>query len=222
MNLSGSPFDFVVAFFAGILASLTPCVYPLIPVSAGYVVGNAQNSKAKGFSLSLFYVTGMAVAYSSLGILAVLTGNIFGSFSTGPWVNLAAGAVIFVFGLSMFELFSFNFNFGLKAPKSSRGSYWSAFVLGVVSSLMISPCISPILGSILVYLSTRENAFYGGALLLCFSYGMGAIFILIGTFGPGIAALPRSGKWMLAVKKACAALIVLAGVFFMYTAIRRF
>jgi len=81
MQLLGSPLDFIIAFFAGILASFTPCVYPLIPVSAGFVVGNAQNSKAKGFSLSLLYVSGMAVTYSFLGILAVLTGSFFGKFS---------------------------------------------------------------------------------------------------------------------------------------------
>jgi len=222
MQFLGSPFDFLVAFFAGFLASLTPCVYPLIPVSAGYVVGNAQNSKSKGFFLSLFYVTGIAVTYSFLGILAVLTGSLFGKFSSNPLVNLISGAVIFIFGLSMFGLFDLNLNWHLKLPQSKKGNYFSAFILGLVSGLMISPCLSPILGSILAYLATRQNLFYGGFLLLCFSYGMGLIFILIGTFGTGISGLPKSGSWMLTLKKVCAALIVLAGVFFMYTAIRRF
>ncbi|MDD5129251.1 MAG: cytochrome c biogenesis protein CcdA [Candidatus Omnitrophica bacterium] len=222
MQFLGSPFDFLVAFFAGFLASLTPCVYPLIPVSAGYVVGNAQNSKSKGFFLSLFYVTGLAATYSFLGILAVLTGSFFGKFSSNPLVNLISGAVIFIFGLSMFGLFDLNLNWHLKLPQSKKGSYFSAFILGLVSGLMISPCLSPILGSILAYLATRQNLFYGGFLLLCFSYGMGLIFILIGTFGTGIVGLPKSGNWMLKIKKVCAALIVLAGIFFMYTAIRRF
>jgi thiol:disulfide interchange protein DsbD len=222
MQLLGSPFDFAVAFFAGFLASLTPCVYPLIPVSVGYVVGNAQNSRARGFFLSLFYVTGIAITYSILGIAAVLTGSLFGGFSINPWVNLASGAVILVFGLAMFDLFSFSFNLKFKLPRMAKGTYFSALLVGLVSGLMISPCLSPILGSILAYLATKDNVFYGAFLLVCFSYGMGLIFIVIGTFGTQLAGLPKSGRWMVVVKRVCASLMVLAGILFMVTAIRRF
>lgn len=222
MQLSGSPFDFLIAFFAGFLASLTPCVYPLIPVSAGYVVGNAQSSKAKGLFLSLFYVTGLAITYSLMGVLAVLTGSFFGKFSSHPLINLIAGVVILIFGLSMFDLFSINLNLNFKLPGLRKGSYFSAVLLGLVSGLMISPCLSPILGSILAYLATKKNIFYGCFLLLSFSYGMGLIFILFGTFGSGISGLPKSGKWMLIIKKICAAVIIVAGAYFIFTAIRRF
>lgn len=223
MHLSGSLFDFLIAFFAGFLASLTPCVYPLIPISVGYIVGNAQSSKIKGLFLSLFYVTGIAFTYSFLGILAVLTGSIFGKFSSSPLVNLIAGMVILFFGLSMFDLFNFNLSSHLKLPAMKKGSYFSALLLGLVSGLMVSPCLTPMLGAILAYLSTTKNIFYGGFLLLCFSYGMGLIFILAGAFGAGITGgMAGSGKWMLIIKKFCAAIIVLAGAYFIFTAIRRF
>lgn len=222
MHLSGSPFDFLIAFFAGFLASLTPCVYPLIPISVGYIVGNAQSSKIKGLFLSLFYVTGIAFTYSFLGILAVLTGSIFGKYSSSPLVNLIAGIVILIFGLSMFDLFNFNLSSHLKPPAMKKGSYFSALLLGLVSGLMISPCLTPMLGAILAYLSTTKNIFYGGFLLLSFSYGMGLIFILAGAFGAGIIELPGSEKWMLIIKKFCAAIIVLAGAYFIFTAIRGF
>ena len=223
MQLSGSPLDFIFAFFGGFLASLTPCVYPLIPISAGYIVGNAQNSKTKGFLLSLFYVTGMAITYSFLGILAVLTGSMFGKFSSSPLVNLISGMFIFIFGLLMFDLFGFNFSLkNLKLPVYKKANFAAALLLGLVSGLMITPCLTPILGAILAYLSTKNNIFYGGFLLFSFSYGMGLIFILIGTFGVGIIGLPKSGKWMVAIKKVCAAVIVLAGLYFIFTAIRRF
>ena len=222
MLLSGSPFDFIFAFFGGLLASFTPCVYPLIPISAGYIVGNAQNSKIKGFLLSLFYVTGIAITYSSLGILAVLTGRIFGEFSVNPVVNLISGIIILVFGLSMFDLFHFNFTLNLKLPRHSKRSYFLALLLGLVSGLMISPCLTPILGAILAYLSTTKNIFYGGFLLFSFSYGMGLVFILIGTFGVSFTGLPKSGKWMVLIKKACAGIIVLTGLYFIIAATRRF
>jgi len=222
MQLSGSPFDFIFAFFGGILASLTPCVYPLIPISAGYIVGNAQNSKIKGFILSLFYVTGIAITYSSLGILAVFTGRMFGEFNVNPVVNLISGALILIFGLSMFGLFHFNFSPNLKLPVYKQASFFAALLLGLVSGLMISPCLTPILGAILAYLSTTKNILYGGFLLLSFSYGLGLIFILIGTFGVSVTGLPKPGKWMVEIKKICAVIIVLTGVYFILAAIRRF
>ncbi len=201
MHLSGSPFDFIVAFLAGVLASLTPCVYPLIPVSAGYLVGNSQSSKSRGFFLSLFYVTGVAVTYSFLGMLAVLTGSFFGKFSANPWVSLVSGTVIVIFGLSMFDLFSLSFNLRIRPPRTEKGSYFSAFLLGLISGLMISPCLSPILGSILAYLATKNNMLYGIFLLACFSYGMGLIFILIGTFGAGPPLCQKAENGWLQLKR---------------------
>ena len=222
MQLSGSSWDFVIAFFAGFLASLTPCVYPLIPISAGYIVGNAQNSKAKALFLSLFYVTGIALTYSLLGILAVLTGSMFGKFSSSPLVNLISGCLIFIFGLFMFDLFRFNFSAHLKLPAYRQANFAGALLIGLVSGLMITPCLTPVLGAILAYLATKNNILYGGFLLFSFAYGLGLIFILIGIFGSGIIGLPKSGKWMAVVKKVGAAVIVLMGLYFMITAIRRF
>ena len=222
MPFSGSPFDFVIAFFGGFLASLTPCVYPLIPISAAYIIGNAQNSRVRALVLSLFYVTGMAITYSFLGILAVLTGRMFGKFSSSPLVNLISGILILIFGLLMFDAFHFNFGFNLKFPVYKKANFAGALLLGLVSGLMVSPCLTPILGAILAYLSTKNNLFYGGFLLFSFSYGLGLIFILIGTFGGGMIGLPKSGKWMAAIKKVCAATIVLAGLYFIIRAIRRF
>jgi thiol:disulfide interchange protein DsbD len=221
MHLSASPFDFIIAFCGGLLASFTPCVYPLIPISVGYLIGNAQNSKTKGLFLGLSYVTGMAITYSFLGVLAVLSGNIFGKFSSHPLVNLATGVLILIFGLSMFDLFHFKFPLNVKFPAHTQGSYLSTFLLGLVSGLMISPCLTPILGSILAYLSITKNIFYGGFLLFCFSYGMGLIFILIAAFGAGFVGLPKPGRWMLVIKRICALLVVSSGAYFIFTAIKR-
>lgn len=222
MHLLGSPFDFLIAFFGGLLASFTPCVYPLISISVGYIVGNAQNSKIKGLLLSLSYVTGIAITYSFLGVLAVLTGSIFGKFSSNPVVNLIAGILIVIFGLSMFDLFGFHLPLHFKLPANKDGNYVLALLLGIVSGLMISPCLTPILGSILAYLSLTKRIFYGGFLLFCFAYGMGLIFILIGTFGVEFVNLPKPGKWMVTIKRIGALVVVLSGAYFIFTAIRRF
>ncbi len=222
MNLSGSPFDFLIAFAGGVLASLTPCVYPLIPISAGYIVGHSHGHRSRALFLSLFYVTGIAITYSCLGILAVITGRIFGEISVNPIVNLISGVLILIFGLLMLDLFHFNFSLNLKPSVYRKKSYFLALCVGLVSGLMISPCLTPILGAILAYLSTTKNIFYGGFLLLSFSYGMGLIFILIGTFGVSFARLPKPGQWMVVIKKICALIIIFSGVYFIITALRRF
>ena len=222
MQLSGSPFDFLIAFFGGILASFTPCVYPLLPISVGYIVDQAQNSRSKALSLSLAYVTGIALIYSLLGIIATLGGSFLGKFSTHPLVNFSVGVMICIFGFWMLDLLQFNFRLQLKIPELKRGSHLLALGLGLVSGLMITPCLTPILGAILAYLSTKKNIYYGGFLLLCFSYGLGFIFILSGIFGVGILSLLKPGKWMLVVKRICGILIILGGAYFIFTAIRRF
>ncbi len=221
MQLSGSPLDFLFAFLGGIAVSLTPCVYPLIPVSAGYIAGSAQGQKHKGFTLSLVYVTGMAFTYSALGLLAALTGSLFGKITSNPLVLLSAGSVICLFGISMLGFFDLNVRF-FKLPAFKQGSYLSTFFLGLFSAFIITPCLTPVLGAILAYLAAKQNIFYGGLLLFCFSYGMGLIFIAVGTFGSLLAGLPKAGKWMLFIKKSCGWLIVLMGVYFIYTAIGRF
>ncbi|MCX5704582.1 MAG: sulfite exporter TauE/SafE family protein [Candidatus Omnitrophica bacterium] len=222
MNLSGSPLDFLVAFFAGVLVSFTPCVYPLIPVSAGFVALNAGGSKLKGFLLSFVYVTGVAVTYSILGLVASLTGSIFGQISSHPMVYIIVGAMIILFGFSMLDIFSINLPIFVRRGTVGKHTFISVFVMGLVSGLVVSPCLTPVLGSILAYLATRKQVFYGSALLLIFAYGMGLILILAGTFSSLLTALPKSGKWMVFIKILFAVVLFASGIYFIYTGIRRF
>lgn len=222
MNLSGSPMDLLVAFFAGVLVSFTPCVYPLVPVSVGFVALNAGASRLKGFLLSFTYVTGVAVTYSALGLIASLTGSIFGQVSSHPVTYIIVGSVIILFGLSMLDLFSINLPVFARRGVAGKHIFISIFVMGLVSGLVVSPCLTPVLGSILAYLAARKQVFYGSALLFVFAYGMGLILILAGTFGSILAALPKSGKWMLFIKRFFAVVLLASGLYFIYTGIRRF
>jgi thiol:disulfide interchange protein DsbD len=201
--------------------SFTPCVYPLIPVSIGYIGVKASGSKLKGFLLSLVYVTGVAVTYSILGLLASLTGNIFGAISSHPLTYLFVGAVIILFGLSMLDLFTIPLPNLIKLPLLKKQNYFSTFLLGLSSGLIASPCLTPVLGAILAYLTTKHNLFYGLTLLFSFGYGMGFILIIAGTFSAAIVNLPKSGKWMLYIKMACAIILMSVGLYFIFIAIRR-
>lgn len=208
------------AFLGGIALSLTPCVYPLIPITVSYIGIKGGTSKLKALFLSFVYVTGMAITYSALGFIASLTGKLFGTISSNPITQIFAGIVIILFGISMLDIFYINLPQLIKLPKIKEGDYFSAFLLGASSGLIITPCITPVLNSILLYLATKRSLFYGATLLLTFAYGMGLIFILAGTFSATLINLPKAGKWMLYIKNVFAFLLIVMGVFFVYKGIR--
>lgn len=220
MNVSGSPFDYLAAFLGGLLVSFTPCVYPLIPISAGYIGVRANGSRLKGFFLSLLYVTGLAITYSILGLFASLTGTIFGKISSNPVTYFLAGAIIILFGLSVLDLFIIPLPNLIKPPFFKKQNYFSTFLLGLSSGLIISPCLTPVLGSILVYSATKKNLLYAASLLFSFAYGMGLVLILIGTFSSLLLSLPKSGKWMSYMKKICGIILLGMGIYFIYKGIR--
>lgn len=221
MNLSGSPFDYLIAFFGGVLVSFTPCVYPLIPVSIGYIGVNSSGSKLKGFILGLIYVTGIAITYSALGLLAVLSGRIFGSIAANPFSYIFTGLIITIFGLAMFDIINIPLLSFVKLPVLKQHNYFSTFLLGIASGLIIGPCLTPVLGSILVYLSTKNSIIYGATLLFTFAFGMGLIFIIGGIFSAFLLNLPKSGKWMQQVKRLFAMALVISGLYFIYSGIRK-
>lgn len=218
-----SPFpnqlNYASAFLGGVLVSFTPCIYPLIPVSAGYITANAAGSKLKGFILSLVYVGGMAVIYSALGLFASLTGTIFGRISAHPLTHFIAGSLIILFGLSMLDLFHIKLPNIIKQPVLKKG-YFSVFLLGLSSGLVASPCLTPALGAILAYVAAQKKLLYGATLLFSFAYGMGLILILAGTFGAILSSLLKPGRWMLYIKRICAALLLGTGAYFILSAIR--
>ena len=221
MNVLGNPLDYLIAFSGGILVSLTPCIYPLIPITISFIGVRAGGVKLRGLSLSLVYVTGMAVVYAALGLLASLTGKFFGAISTHPITNIVVGVFMVLFSLSMLELFKIPTPILIKFPPVKNKGYLSAFILGLSSGFVVSPCVSPVLGAILVYLAAKNNMFYGTTLLLVFAYGMGLILIIVGTFSSVLLSLPKSGRWMIWIKRVCALVLMLIGIYFIFTAIAR-
>lgn len=219
--LGGSPLDYLTAFLGGVLVSFTPCVYPLIPITAGYIGISSNGSKLKGLVLSLVYVTGVALIYSALGLLVSLTGSIFGRISSHPITHFFVGGVIILFGLSMLDLFPVSLPNIIKITASKKQGYFPAFLLGLSSGLIVSPCLTPVLGSILAYLTTKKNLLYGSTLLFSFAYGMGLVLILTGTFSSALLNLPKSGRWMLYIKKVCSLILIGIGTYFIYVGFTR-
>ena len=209
--------SFVAAYLGGLLASLTPCVYPMIPITAG-VIGNSNlgGSKLRGFLLSLCYVTGMAVTYAGLGIFAAATGRFFGAINTSPWTFLVIGNIILLLGMAMLDAF----HLPSIAPKFSAKikGMPGAFLIGILSGFVAGPCTAPVLGMLLAYVASTRDLLLGGLLLFVFAFGMGAILIAVGTFSGLMASIPRSGIWMVKVKKTMGLLMIFLAEYFLIKA----
>jgi len=206
--------SFVAAFFGGLLTSFTPCVYPMIPITVSYVGGgNLGGSKVRGFVLSLFYVIGVAVTYASLGVFAAITGRLFGQISTNPYAYFIVANIIIILGLGMLDVFTLP----LIAPKASpkSGGVIGAFFVGIASGFVAAPCTAPVLGVLLAYVASTQDIIFGGSLLFVFAFGMGALLVLVGTFSGVLAALPKSGEWMVKIKKGLGLFMIGLGEYFL-------
>ncbi|HZD54838.1 MAG TPA: cytochrome c biogenesis protein CcdA [Candidatus Aquicultoraceae bacterium] len=217
---AGSVLSYAAAFAGGVMIGFTPCVYPVLPITVGYIGGRSRGSKARGFYLSLSYVLGMAATYAGLGCFAALSGQVFGQAAASPAANLVVGNVCILMALSMLDVFHVPvpaFVAGRAAGKK-RGGAIGAFALGVSSGFIVGPCTAPVLGSLLVYVGARQNVLFGASLLFAFALGMGFLLLVAGTFTGLLASLPKSGKWTDAVKKGFGFFLILVGEYFLLEA----
>ncbi|NIR44354.1 MAG: cytochrome C biogenesis protein [Gemmatimonadetes bacterium] len=201
-----------ILFGAGVLTSLTPCIYPMIPITVGIIGGTAGESASRRRTalLTLTYVSGLALFYALLGVIAGLTGQLFGTVSASPWARIAIGNLLLIFGLAMLDVIPVSAPQRLVAWTSRLrgGSYPAVFVLGATSGIVAAPCGAPAFAAVLTWVAGTGSAVLGFLYLFVFSLGMTALLVVVGLFSGALAALPRSGRWMVWVKKA-AGLIML-------------
>jgi cytochrome c-type biogenesis protein len=205
-------------FGAGLLTSLTPCIYPMIPITAGIIAGTAGDlpSRRRVITLTLTYVAGLALLYALLGLIAGLSGTLFGTVSANPWARLAIGNLLLVFGLAMLDVFPVTAPQRLTAWAGSLGggSYPGVFLLGATSGVVAAPCGAPAFAAVLTWVSTTGSALLGFVYLFIFSLGMTALLVLVGVFSGTLARLPRSGTWMIWVKRAAGVLLLLMAQYY--------
>ena len=218
--LQGAPLlALPAAFLAGVLTSFTPCIYPLIPITIGIIGAKSSQTRKRGFLLSLVYVLGLSLVYAALGAIAALSGMFFGQISTSMWAYLIVGNLFLLFGLSMLDVFSLEFTFLQKWNPSAKGSgVLTAFTFGGISALIAGPCTTPVLGTLLAFVASRQNVVLGFSMLFLFAFGMGSLLIIVGTFTGLLSTIPRSGAWMITIKKAFGFLMIGLGEYFILKA----
>lgn len=218
--LNRSLLAFVAAFWGGILASLTPCTYPLLPVTVAYMGHQASRNRAKIFLYSCLYATGLAVAYTTLGIVATLTGKLFGSWVGNRWLYIIVGNVCILASLIMLELFPIAMPRWIQGAIGKRSAWGAAgaFTMGVTSALIIGPCTTPVLGVLLSLAAAKQNLLWTIALFLAFSYGLALIVVLAGIFAGLVTLLPSSGTWLRFVQRTLALCMFALGEYFIFKA----
>ncbi|MDZ4784808.1 MAG: cytochrome c biogenesis protein CcdA [bacterium] len=211
-----------IVFVAGILTSLTPCVYPLIPITLAVFGAREQSSKFKSFLLSFTYVLGIATTYTALGLISSLTGSFFGGFLSNPYISLLIGITLILAALSSLDVCKFNFGQAAqtKANKIGGKGFFGAYLMGLVSGIIAAPCTGPILASILIVAGSSGSPFLGSVLLFTHALGLGLIFILLGTFSGLIKTIPKSGNWLYTLKYFMAVAIFLVALFFLTPALK--
>ena len=223
LYLQGSVFlAFLAAYLGGLVISFTPCTYPLIPVTVGFIGALGSSSKLRGFFLSLFYVGGIAFTYSILGGVAALSGRLFGQMQTTFWTYFIMGNLCLIMGLSMLDVFSLSLPVPQKLMKLTGNKnikgFLDSFLMGTVSGVVTGPCTAPALAVLLGYVAVKTNLLLGMSLLFVFALGMGTLLIIVGTFAGVIASLPKSGQWMTKIKTVSGLILIGAAEYFLYTA----
>jgi thiol:disulfide interchange protein DsbD len=216
-QLSSSPLTALpILFIAGVLTSLAPCIYPMIPITAaivgGSAVGEAPRPRSQTVFLTFAYVLGLSLAYASVGLFAGLTGTLFGSVSTNPWVYFAMANLLILAALAMLEVIPVRVPAWLltrAATAGKGGSLYGVFVMGAASGLVAAPCSAPVMAAVLTWVTATKSGVLGFIYLFVFSLGMCTLLIMVGLFSGTVARLPRAGAWMVWIKRIFA-LIMLA------------
>jgi len=222
-QLSSSPAVAIgVLFIAGVLTSLTPCIYPMIPITAAIVggqsVGAEKAPRSRALVLTLAYVVGLAVVYASLGVLAGMTGTLFGTVSTNPWLYFFMANLLLLAAMSMLDVVPIRLPSSLVTRASTAGTAGrisGAVIMGAVSGLVAAPCSAPVMAAVLTWVTTTQRAALGFVYLLSFSLGMCALLVAVGLFSGTVSRLPRAGAWMVWVKRIFALIMLGAAEYYL-------
>jgi cytochrome c-type biogenesis protein len=207
-----------ILFAAGLATSLTPCVYPMIPLTAGILGGAGASgiSRRRTAVITVAYVGGLALVYALLGLLAGLTGSLFGAIASSPWAYFLTGNLLLVLGLALLDVFTVNApeRAAAWAGRLGAASPGAAFVMGAASGLVAAPCGAPAFAAVLTFVASTGSATLGFIYLFVFSLGLTALLVAVGLSSGLLAALPAAGRWTVWVKRGGGVLLLLMAEYY--------
>jgi cytochrome c-type biogenesis protein len=212
-----------VLFAGGVLTSLTPCIYPMIPVTAAIVGGQTTGQgvpRRRVVGLTAAYVFGLSLVYALLGLAAGLSGTLFGAVSSNPWMSFVVANVLVASALMMLDVLPVPIPRWLitrAAALQGRGRYAGTFGMGATSGLVAAPCGAPVMGAVLGWVATTHSATLGFLYLFAFSLGMCTLLVAVGLTAGALVRLPRAGVWMLWVKRGFALIMLGVAEYYLIT-----
>lgn len=209
----------LLLFGWGLALNLTPCVYPVIPLTVSFFGGQAHGQSRRTFVLAAAYVLGMATTYSSLGVAAALSGRLFGAALQSPWVLVGVAAVLVALALSMFGLYDIQMPTALMQKAGARRGVAGAYAMGLLVGVVAAPCVGPVVLGLLAFVAATQDALLGFLFFFVLSLGLGLPFLFLAAFSGRIATLPRAGAWMEGVKKVFGWLLLAMAAYFLRTAL---
>lgn len=204
----------LAALVGGLAVSLTPCVYPMVAVTVSIFGAKQARSRSQGLLLSFVFVLGIAAMLVPLGVIAGMTGSMFGSVLQSRAVVIGISALFILMAASMFGAFELTLPSSLNNKLAELGGigYKGAFLLGWVCGLIATPCTGPVLTGILAWIASTQSAGLGALAMAAFSFGLGGPFFLVGAFA---VQLPKSGRWMVHVKSALGIVLLVVALYFL-------
>jgi thioredoxin:protein disulfide reductase len=209
----------LILFGAGLALNLTPCVYPVIPLTVSFFGGQSQGQSRRPFLLAAIYVLGMATMYSALGVAAALSGKLFGAALQSGWVLGIVALCLVALALSMFGLYDLRMPSFLMQKAGARQGALGAYAMGLLVGVVAAPCVGPAILALLAFVATTQNAGLGFLFFFVLSLGLGFPFLFLAAFSGKIAALPRAGAWMEGVKKIFGWVLLAMAAYFLRTAL---
>ena len=215
LESSGLILSLIFVFLGGLALNLTPCVYPLIPITVGYFGGQSEGRTGKLFILGLVYVLGMSVTYSVIGVVTSLSGAVFGTLLQNPVVIIFIALVFVVLSLSMFGVYEFKLpdSWVAKAGGAKSGTLGALF-MGLTMGIVAAPCIGPFVLGLVTYVAAKGDPFYGFLMFFVLALGLGTPYLFLALFSGKIKELPRAGFWMEAVKHIFGFLLIGMALYF--------
>ncbi|HEY2798832.1 MAG TPA: cytochrome c biogenesis protein CcdA [Thermoanaerobaculia bacterium] len=205
----------ILLFGWGLALNLTPCVYPVIPLTVSFFGGQSQGQSRRTFLLAAIYVLGMATTYSSLGVAAALSGRLFGVALQSPWVVGAIALVLVLLAMSMFGLYDIRMPTALMQKAGARQGLAGAYGMGLLVGVVAAPCVGPVVLGLLTFVAATQNAALGFLFFFVLSLGLGLPFLFLAAFSGRIASLPRAGAWMEGVKKVFGWVLLAMAAYFL-------